>query len=103
MDPGGGRPDEGAAPSDCPSAGHGDGQAREADSHKSPTLPGSLCGRARASSGPMGRGIVDPLSWQASVLTSAAESVTGSVSSLSAEFARQNAELMASRLARGSR
>ena len=40
----------------------------------------------------------DPWSRQASVLTSAAASVTDSVAPLSAEFARQNAELMASRL-----
>ena len=32
------------------------------------------------------------------MITSTAESVTSSVASLSAEFARQNAELMASRL-----
>ena len=40
----------------------------------------------------------DPWSRQASVITSIAESVTGSVASLSAEFTRQNAELMVSRL-----
>ena len=70
-----------------------------------PTLTGPLCfpsGFVAEEPGPAGdpwaAASADPWSRQASVLNSAAESVTGSVSSLSAEFARQNAELIALRL-----